>query len=121
MAIKRTFSDEQLRYLNMLSKQYPTLQSASAQIIRLAQIKKAYFPENGWFSAACDDERHAVCARFGSAETELAGLFSLKGKPVEMQTDLPDGSYTDLIAGTEICVQEGRVKTGGRPLIFKIR
>ena len=93
----------------------------SAQIIRLAKVKKAYFPENGWFSAACDDERHAVCARFGNAETELAGLFSLKGKPVEMQTDLPDGSYTDLIAGTEICVQEGRVKTGGRPLIFKIR
>ena len=38
MGTKRTFSDEQLRYLSMLSKQYPTVQSASAQIIRLRTI-----------------------------------------------------------------------------------
>jgi len=38
MGIKRTFSDQQLRYLTMLSKQYPTLQAASAEIIRLKTI-----------------------------------------------------------------------------------
>ena len=38
MPPKRTFSDDQLRYLAMLSKQYPSLQSASAEIIRLRTI-----------------------------------------------------------------------------------
>ena len=38
MGIKRTFSSEQLHYLNMLSRQYPTVHSASAQIIRLRTI-----------------------------------------------------------------------------------
>ena len=38
MGIKRTFSDQQLHYLNMLSRQHPTVQSASAEIIRLRTI-----------------------------------------------------------------------------------
>jgi len=38
MGVKRIFSSDQLRYLNMLSKQYPTVQSASAEIIRLRTI-----------------------------------------------------------------------------------
>ena len=32
MGIKRTFSDQQLHYLNMLSRQHPTVQSASAEV-----------------------------------------------------------------------------------------
>ena len=35
---KTTFTDEQLRYLRLLSKQYPTVQAASKEIIRLQAI-----------------------------------------------------------------------------------
>jgi len=38
MLIKRTFTPEQLRYLQLLSKQYPTVQAASTEIIRLQSI-----------------------------------------------------------------------------------
>ena len=38
MGTKRIFSDDQLRYLTMLSKQYPTVQAASTEIIRLRTI-----------------------------------------------------------------------------------
>ncbi len=38
MLIKRTFTQEQLRYLKLLSKQYPTVQAASTEIIRLQSI-----------------------------------------------------------------------------------
>jgi len=38
MGGKRLFTGEQLRYLSMLSRQYPTVQSASAEIIRLRTI-----------------------------------------------------------------------------------
>ena len=38
MPNKKTFQPEQLRYLRLLSKQYPTVQTASAEIIRLQSI-----------------------------------------------------------------------------------
>ena len=38
MPSKKTFTTEQLRYLHLLSKQYPTVQAASTEIIRLQSI-----------------------------------------------------------------------------------
>ena len=38
MVNKKTFTPEQLRYLQLLSKQYPTVQAASTEIIRLQSI-----------------------------------------------------------------------------------
>ena len=38
MSIKRTFTNEQLHYLNVLSRQYPTVQAASTEIINLRAI-----------------------------------------------------------------------------------
>ena len=35
---KTNFTDEQLRYLRLLSKQYPTVQDASKEIIKLSAI-----------------------------------------------------------------------------------
>lgn len=93
----------------------------SDQLTHLAKIKKAYFPVDGCFGAVADDAQHAVCARFENRETLLCGLFSLKGQPVQMKVDAPDGSYTDLISGSEVQVENGMVKTEGKPLIFKVK
>ena len=38
MDSKRVFTPEQLHYLRLLSKQYPTVQSAGTEIIRLQSI-----------------------------------------------------------------------------------
>ena len=38
MDTKRVFTDEQLHYLRLLSKQYPTLQEAGSEIIKLQAI-----------------------------------------------------------------------------------
>ena len=38
MPTKRIFTPDQLRYLQLLSKEYPTVQAASAEIIRLQSI-----------------------------------------------------------------------------------
>ena len=38
MDLKKTFSPEKLRYLQLLSQQYPTVQDASTEIIRLQSI-----------------------------------------------------------------------------------
>ena len=38
MKTKRTFKPEELRYLRLLAKQYPTVQAASTEIINLQAI-----------------------------------------------------------------------------------
>ena len=38
MQTKATFSSEQLHYLRLLSKQYPTVQSAGSEIIKLRAV-----------------------------------------------------------------------------------
>ena len=93
----------------------------SAELTHLAELKKRYIPADGWFDAEADDSQHAVLARVGGAETELLGLFSLRGTPVQMKADIPDGSYTDLLSGTEIKVADGKIATDGAPLLFKLR
>ena len=93
----------------------------SAELTHLADIKKHNFPTNGWFDAEADDDQHAVLARFGGAETELIGLFSLKGIPVQMEADIPDGSYTELISGSKVEISGGAVVTDGEPMILKQR
>ena len=92
-----------------------------AYLTRLARLKKEHFPENGYFSAECDDGQHAVCARTGDANCEIIGLFSLQGKAAQMKADAPDGVYADLISGEDVIVKGGRVQTDGRPMIFRIR
>ena len=93
----------------------------SAEIAHLARLKKEYYPADGWFGAEADDEQHAICARCENADTLLAGLFSLKGNPVRMKLDVPDGEYDELISGGKVSVRNGMLETGGEPLILKIR
>lgn len=93
----------------------------SSQLNHLAKIKKQCFPLDGCFSAEADDVQHAVFAQFEGADTRLAGLFSLKGKPVCMQTELPDGVYDELISGGRAFVRAGELRTDGKPMILKIR
>lgn len=93
----------------------------SALLTHLGRIKKEHFPLDGWFSAMADDEQHAITARFGSSDRELGGVFSLKGTPVTLKTEIQDGEYTDLISGCTVRVENGMVQTDGRPLIFQVK
>ena len=92
----------------------------TAELTHLAEIKKRHFPANGWFDAVPDDDQHAVLARIGDANSELLGLFSLRGTPAKMKADIPDGSYTELISGRNVAVSGGVVATGGEPMILKV-
>ena len=93
----------------------------SGLIRRLAQIKKEHFPADGWFSALADDAQHGITARFGGADGELGGVFSLKGGPVRLKTEASDGVYADLLSGCAVRVENGTVETDGRPMIFRVR
>ena len=93
----------------------------SAELAALAAFKKAHYPENAWFSAEADDEKHVVIARCGNADTCLLGVFSLSGSRELIQTDIPDGVYENLLCGESLEVKNGVIATSGRPLVLKIK
>lgn len=94
--------------------------NVSGMIATLARIKKEYFPVNGCFSALADDVQHGVTACFGNADRQFGGVFSLKGRPMRLKTEVADGVYTDLISGCAVRVEAGMVETDGRPLWFQL-
>lgn len=88
----------------------------SAELTRMAGLKKKYFPADGWFEGIADDGKDAVLARFVGKETELIGLFSLKGKPTRMKCELKDGEYENLLDGSKVAVKDGELATDGEPI-----
>ena len=89
-------------------------------LCRLAELRKAHYPQNGWFHAEADDANHAVLARFGDAGCEYAALISLHGTPVRMPLNMPEGAYPELISGRDICAGAW-AETDGEPVILKVR
>lgn len=97
-----------------------TGRDVSALLTRLAQIKRTELPAEGWFSAEALDDEHAVIARRGGCGREVMGIFSLRGQMLDLRLEIADGSYRDLISGGEAVVRGGRLRTDGRPLIFRL-
>lgn len=91
----------------------------SEELRRLIRMKKAYFPADGWFEAAADDGTGTVTATFGSAETELVGVFFLEGGVHGAAVPAEDGTYEDLLRGGTVTVLGGRIEGCGEPVIFR--
>jgi len=98
-----------------------TGRNISAELARLAALKKEYFPADGCFSATADDAAHTVVARFENAQSLLLGAFCLKGDAQKLTVDVPDGAYTDLISGKTVTVTDGALVCDSKPLILRIR
>ena len=91
----------------------------SGELAHLASLKKRFFPADGAFTAEADDVQHAICAWHGMRGGRACiGLFSLKGQPVKMKADAPDGDYENLIDGSMISVHGGMLESDGRPVII---
>lgn len=55
-----------------------------------------------------------------NGKNKLVGIFSTKGTPKSISTNIPDGTYTDLISGKNIHIFEGVVTLTSEPLIFYV-
>ena len=93
----------------------------SGEIRALAAFKKAQYPEDAWFAAEADDEKHTVIARCGNKNTCLLGIFTLCGTAEEIKTGVPDGKYENLLSGEKLEIANGVIHTAGKPLVLKIR
>lgn len=93
----------------------------SAELRALAEFKKAYYPENAWFSAEAMDEKHCVIARCGNENTQLLGIFTLRGTAESLAVEIYDGEYENLLTGENVRVEGGVVRTNGKPIVLKIK
>ena len=90
----------------------------SSLLQTLGKIKKEKLsPDDAFFACAQDETHTAVMTRL-NGETKKIGIFSLKSQKAEVKIDIPDGTYQNLIDGSEIKVTDGTISTDGNPIIF---
>jgi hypothetical protein len=90
----------------------------SPLMARMAGIKKEYLsPDDIFFGRADDANRAAVLVR-GGGGLRKTGIFPLTGQPCELRVGLPDGEYTDIIAGGSINVFNNTCVSDGTPKII---
>ena len=78
MDTKRAFTPEQLHYLRLLSKQYPTVQAAGTEIIRLKAILNLPKPTEHFMSDIHGEHEaflHILNSGSGEVKEKLEELF----------------------------------------------
>jgi len=58
-------------------------------------------------------------ARHRCKKRRLTGIFSVKGLSALLSVDVPDGVYTNLIDGGDVCIKSGKLSCKGKPIIFE--
>ena len=87
---------------------------------KLAEIKKNFLSEDDSFSAAADDRKTIAVMERRNGDRRKFGVFSLRSESADVEIDVPDGDYEDLISGRTVMVKDKIMKCDGRPVIFKI-
>ncbi|MBE7004204.1 MAG: alpha-amylase [Ruminococcaceae bacterium] len=76
-------------------------------------------PDDAFFARAMDKTDVAVMTRL-NGNTKKVGIFSLGGRAVSVELDVPDGSYVNLIDGSRVTVLQGALRCDGKPIIFTL-
>ncbi len=61
-----------------------------------------------------------LCAAYRGKGRQLAGVFSLGGKPAALPVYVRDGVYRNLVDGSAVEVQQGLLRCTGEPVIFEV-
>ena len=89
-----------------------------SELIRtLARIKHERLDCDDHFFARAAGEHTAVMERYGSAGHAL-GVFPLRSQSSTIEVELADGSYENLIDGSDVKVAGGKLECAGRPIII---
>lgn len=67
------------------------------------------------------DSEGIIVGTHSWGEQKLIGVFSMKGKPEEVEVELPDGVYTNLIDGSKVSVSGGKLQSGEMPVVVEFR
>lgn len=101
----------------------------STYLRKLADIKKDEIFAKGAFKASSDEENQIVKAKYTLGDIDNAdniksyGIFALKNskalkEEITIETELPDGKYTNLINDSIIKIVDGKVKMNHHAIII---
>ncbi|MCR5136963.1 MAG: alpha-amylase [Oscillospiraceae bacterium] len=90
----------------------------SAYLRRLSDLKHTVLDADDAFAARADDAHDIAVLLRQSGRRKKLGVFSLKSACAEVKVPAPDGSYENLIDGTELSVRDGKLTCSGKPAIF---
>lgn len=85
----------------------------------LYPIKHKAIMAHGVCRLTAHEEDGIVCGIHTWGEQKLAGVFSLRGRQADVELELPDGDYVNLIDGSRVTVVEGKLHSSGQPVIIE--
>ncbi|AIQ59907.1 alpha-amylase family glycosyl hydrolase [Paenibacillus borealis] len=85
----------------------------------LYPIKHTEIMAQGVCRLTAHEEDGIVCGIHTWGEQKLAGVFSLRGRQADVELELPDGDYVNLIDGSRVTVVEGKLHSSGQPVIIE--
>ena len=100
--------------------QWDTGRDISDRLRALADIRHSVMPYEGSYSVK-DGGNNIILAEYSEGDRRLIGIFSTKGIPGLVRTNVPDGTYTNLTGGSPVYAEAGFVSNEGAPQIFEIR
>ena len=90
----------------------------SAYLRHLSDLKHTVLDADDAFEARADDQHDIAVLLRQNEKRKKIGVFSLKSTCAEVKVDAPDGSYENLIDGTTVSVEDGKLRCEGRPIVI---
>lgn len=85
----------------------------------LADIKHGCLGAHDQVRYRADDPHDTAIVERRGKEGRIVGVCSLRGMAAEVEVDLPDGRYRNLLDGGEVRVTEGTIACTGEPLVLR--
>lgn len=100
---------------------WETGQDISDYLAHLDAIKKEHVPvENDLYLLKADDVKDTVTLSFENNEHKKVGVFNLKESKGQVQVNVADGVYKNLINGESIEVRSGQIDLTATPAYFTV-
>ncbi|MNO80016.1 Alpha-1,4-glucan:maltose-1-phosphate maltosyltransferase 2 [compost metagenome] len=93
----------------------------SSFLSSLYHIKKKEIVANGSYLLRAIDDEDILVGEYTWGERKLIGVFSMKGRSAEVNVNLPDSVYTNLIDGTEVIVKDSKLSSVSKPIIIEFQ
>ncbi|MNP17171.1 hypothetical protein D3C76_1095950 [compost metagenome] len=117
---QETENDVRPDLFNKDTVNWNTGKDISSFLSALYPIKKKEIVANGSYLLKAIDDEDILIGEYTWGNQKLIGVFSMKGKSAEVEVNLPDNTYTNLIDGTKIIVKDGKLLSVSKPIIIEL-
>ena len=94
----------------------------SDYMTHLAQLQKDYIPvSNDRYHLMAHDTLDTVQLSFDKKDRTIIGVFNLKENTGEVNVEMTDGSYTNLISKESVTINNGKLPLEHTPALFAIK